>query len=34
VVTDDDAFGWKKKKVLEIKEEQKRLRLRAHDKKA
>jgi hypothetical protein len=34
VVTDDDAFGWKKKKVPEIKEEQKRLRLRAHGKKA
>ena len=32
--TDDDAFGWKKKKVPEIKEELKRLGLGAHGKKA
>ncbi len=30
----DDAFGWKKKKVPEIKEELKRLGLGAHGKKA
>ena len=34
IMTDDDAFGWKKKKVPEIKEELKRLGLRAHGKKA
>jgi hypothetical protein len=34
VVTDDDAFGWKKKKVPEIKEELKRLGLGAHGKQA
>jgi hypothetical protein len=33
-MTDDDAFGWKKKKVPEIKEELKRLGLGAHGKKA
>jgi hypothetical protein len=32
--TDNDAFGWKKKKVPEIKEELKRLGLGAHGKKA
>ena len=31
---DDNAFGWKKKKVPEIKEELKRLGLGAHGKKA
>jgi hypothetical protein len=34
ILTDDDAFGWKKKKVPEIKEELKRLRLGEHRKKA
>ncbi len=34
IMTDDDAFGWKKKKVLEIKEELKRLGLGAHGNKA
>jgi len=34
IMTDDDAFGWKKKKVPEIKEELKRLGLGAHGKKA
>ena len=34
IMTDDDAFGRKKKKVPEIKEELKRLGLRAHGKKA
>ncbi len=34
IVTDDDAFGWKKKKLPEIKEELKRLGLGAHSKKA
>ncbi len=34
IMTDDDAFGWKKKKVQEIKEELKRLGLGAHGKKA
>ena len=33
-MTNDDAFGWKKKKVPEIKEELKRLGLGAHGKKA
>jgi hypothetical protein len=33
-LTDDDAFGWKKKKVPKIKEELKRLGLGAHGKKA
>ena len=33
-LTDENAFGWKKKKVPEIKEELKRLRLREHRKKA
>jgi hypothetical protein len=33
-MSDDDAFGWKKKKVPEIKEELKRLGLGAHGKKA
>ncbi len=32
--TDDDAFGWKKKRVPEIKEELKRLGLGAHGNKA
>ena len=32
IMTDDDAFGWKKKKVQEIKEELKRLGLGAHRK--
>ncbi len=34
IMTDDDAFGWKKKKVPVIKEELKRLGLGAHGKKA
>jgi hypothetical protein len=34
IMTDDDAFGWKKKKVQENKEELKRLGLGAHRKKA
>jgi hypothetical protein len=34
IMTDDDAFGWKKKKVPEIKEGLKRLGLGAHSKKA
>ena len=34
IMTNDDAFGWKKKKVPEIKEELKRLGLGAHGKKA
>jgi hypothetical protein len=33
-MTNDDAFGWKKKRVPEIKEELKRLGLGAHGKKA
>jgi hypothetical protein len=33
-LTDDDAFGWKKKKVPKIKEELKRLGLGAHGKTA
>ncbi len=33
-MTDDDAFDWKKKRVLEIKEELKRLGLEVHGKKA
>ncbi len=33
IMTNDDAFGWKKKKVPEIKEELKRLGLEAHSKK-
>ena len=33
-LTDENAFGWKKKKVPEIKEELKRLGLGAHSKKA
>ena len=33
-MTDDDAFGWKKKKVPGIKEELKRLGLGVHGKKA
>jgi hypothetical protein len=33
ITTDYDAFGWKKKKVPEIKEELKRLGLGAHGKK-
>ncbi len=34
IMTDEDAFGWKKKRVPEIKEELKRLGLGAHGKKA
>ena len=34
IMTNDDAFGWKKKMVPEIKEELKRLGLGAHGKKA
>jgi hypothetical protein len=34
IMTDDDAFGWNKKKVPEIKEELKRLGFGAHSKKA
>jgi hypothetical protein len=34
IMKNDDAFGWKKKKVPEIKEELKRLGLGAHGKKA
>ena len=34
IMTDDDAFGWKKKKVQKNKEELKRLGLGAHRKKA
>jgi hypothetical protein len=33
-MTNDDAFGWKKKRVPEIKEELKRLGVGAHGKKA
>ncbi len=33
-MTDDNAFDWKKKRVLEIKEELKRLGLGVHGKKA
>ena len=33
-MTDDDAFGWKKKRVPEIKEDLKRLGLGVHGKKA
>ncbi len=34
IMTNDNAFGWKKKKVPEIKEELKRLELGVHRKKA
>jgi hypothetical protein len=34
IMTNDDAFGWKKKNVPEINEELKRLGLGAHGKKA
>ncbi len=34
IMKNDDAFGWKKKKVPEIKEELKRLGLGEHGKKA
>ena len=34
IMTDDDAFCWKKKKVPEIKQELKKLGLGAHGKKA